>query len=276
MYIYYYNYYYYINNKDMQFIITILYTYFFLFTHFITNFNININIMTYINNLFIINKYLMGWKLLSTFPENYYMLDNIDNDKYILALFNHPTLIDSFFCLKYLINKFPEHEIVFVIKEELTKLFLIGNYFKKHHICIKRNFDQDKQYIINKINSIKLNNKKTIIVLFPEGTTFCKETILKSNNWCLKNNIDNFKNIIAPRILGYNLIKEHFMPNIILNNIIIYLDDLKCNKSRYENDIFKCNKNVSICNIHTNIVDIDKDITNLWRENDNYINNYIN
>jgi 1-acyl-sn-glycerol-3-phosphate acyltransferase len=247
----------------MLFVFSILFT--FVYCSYNSFIYKKINERNYINKLFILNKYLFNWSI--DVEEKYIS----KNENKILAMFNHPNILDGFFVLKYLLNKYPEHKIIFVVKKDLIKLKIIGDFIKNNFLCLERKLEKDKPYIEERLNYFINKYPKIVVAIFPEGTTFCKETILKSNNWCDKNNIKHFNNLLSPRKSGIDIIKQILKPDIITNNIMYYMDDLYRNKTVYEKDIFKFNI-VNSCKIISNKVDIDKyninGIYNIWRDND--------
>jgi len=116
-------------------------------------------------------------------------------------------------------------------------------------------------------------HQKIVILLFPEGTTHCKETFDKSNDFCKKKNINPFHNLLAPRVSGFKIIKKIFKPDEITNNIIYYLDDIDKNKIVYERDILKYDI-IHRCKILSSSVgnsDTDIDLFKVWRENDDIL-----
>lgn len=228
-------------------------------------------IKNYYYYLFLLNKYLFNWSIeLESINNKNNTENNIIPNK-ILVCSNHPRLLDGFFICKYLLDKYPEHTVLFIVKKDLIKLPVIGNYIKNNFICIERNITIDQPYIINEVNKYKSIYNKLIIVIFPEGTTICKETITKSNNWCELNNIQKYKNVLCPRISGIKLINDIFKPDLILNNTIYYIDDLYQNKTLYEKDLLNLNiihRCKIIEDILPNNIDFEIELYNIWKKKD--------
>ena len=214
----------------------------------------------FINRLFILNKYLLNWSI--EVDES----DNIEGDR-ILAMFTHPKILDGVFALKYLTDKYPNHQIIFVIKKELVNIKLIGNYIKNNFLCLERKLEKDEPYIRNRLKYYIDKYPKIVVAIFPEGTTYCNENIIKSNKWCDKNNINYFNNLLCPRKSGIKIINEILKPDVITNNIIYYIDDLYQNKSNYEIDLLKMDT-IHRCKIISKKCNKDIDIYKIWREND--------
>ena len=231
----------------------------------------NINLKIFIDYIFNINKFLFQWSIES---ETLNLLSNYKNKNRILAFFNHQSLLDGLFILKYLTDIYPEHKIIFVVKKDLIKIPIIGKYIENNFICLERKIIQDKDYMIKKINEYTHNYTKIVIVIFPEGTIRCTETVIKSNLFCKKNNIQILNNLLCPRYSGIDLINKEFKPDIILNNIIYYLDNnpYKFSKCIYEYELLNNNLPYK-CKIITdtiNKIDInfEWEIYNIWKQND--------
>jgi 1-acyl-sn-glycerol-3-phosphate acyltransferase len=244
----------------MLFIFSIIYT--FLEYIYQSIFYKNLSTKEYINRLFILNKYLFNWSI--DVEEEYH----INGDR-VLALFTHPKILDGFFALKYITDKYPEHKIIFVVKKELVNLKLVGNYIRDNYLCLERKLEKDEPYIREKIRYFMNKYPKIVIVIFPEGTTFCKETVDKSNEWCDKNRINHFNNLLCPRMSGVRIIIEILKPNVITNNIIYYMDDLYKNKTNYEKDLLKMDI-INSCKIISKNIPIrdEFNIYKIWRDND--------
>jgi hypothetical protein len=61
------------------------------------------------------------------------------------------------------------------------------------------------------------------ICLFPEGTLYYKPMIQKSNNICKKNVIPRFRNVLCPKIHGYNEIMKKIQPKYITDSTLHYI-----------------------------------------------------
>jgi 1-acyl-sn-glycerol-3-phosphate acyltransferase len=271
----------------MFFLFTILYTYiYFVYSQidkYVTNTWIynsaplkkEININRYYEYLFKLNKYLLNWSIETDKRIN--INTNIHNK--ILVLCNHPKVLDGLFIYKYLMNLFPKHKIIFVVKKELCNIPLIGDIIKNNNLCLERNFHTDEIYIKNTLNKYITQYDKLIIVIFPEGTTYCKETIEKSNNWCKLNNLNNFKNVLSPRTSGIALINDIFKPDYIINNTIFYLDDINHNKNNYEISLLNFDI-IHRCKIIQEHIPINFDFKNnlhyLWLKKDKLLTNEYN
>lgn len=256
----------------MFFLFTIIFTFVYFLYNSVLKTEIDIN--RYYEYLFKLNKYLLNWSI-----ETEGDINATSNDNKILMLCNHPKILDGLFIYRYLMDLFPEHKIIFVAKKELCNIPLIGNIIKNNNICLERNFYNDEVYIKTTLNNYIKKYDKLIIAIFPEGTTYCKETILKSNNWCELNNLNKFQNVLAPRISGIKLINNIFKPDYIINNTIYYLDDIDHNKSNYEISLLNFDI-IHRCKIIQESLpkdfNFEKDLYNLWLEKDTLLTNEYN
>ena len=258
----------------MLFIFTILYTLVYIsYTYNIQRYiiinDIKTIFQTYFKYLFIINKYLHNWSIEIEETINY--KKEFNNNNKLLVILNHPKILDGLFVYNYLINKYPEHFVLFIIKKELINIPLIGKFIHNNFICLERNLNRDKPYLIEQINKYMNIHNKLIIVIFPEGTTFCKETKQKSDNWCNKNNYEKYNNLLCPRISGTKIIYDTFKPDLILNNTIYYMDDINHNKTNYEYELVNFNiihRCKIIEDILPNNIDFEKELYNIWKNKD--------
>jgi hypothetical protein len=67
--------------------------------------------------------------------------------------------------------------------------------------------------------NIKKNDK---IMMFPEGTLFYKPMIKKSNEICEKNKLKKYKNVLCPKINGFNTVIQIIKPKKITDITLIY------------------------------------------------------
>lgn len=96
-----------------------------------------------------------------------------------LVIANHPSVLDfagiSFFHQKV----FPNHKPIFIIKKSYQNIPIIGKCLKDtKQIFLYKNITEDE---LTKYEEFLVdNNDPFVLYLFPEGTTFCKETFQKS------------------------------------------------------------------------------------------------
>lgn len=167
----------------MLFIFSIIYT--FLEYFYQSIFYKNLSTKEYINRLFILNKYLLNWSI-DISNEDIEDKSTKDSSNRILAMFTHPKILDGFFALKYLTDKYPDHKIIFVVKKELINLHFIGKFINENYLCLERKLEKDEPYIRQRLTYFMSKYPKIVIAIFPEGTTFCEETVKNQMNGVIK------------------------------------------------------------------------------------------
>lgn len=186
-----------------------------------------------VNTLFEINQYLFDWKLETDIPKEIHQ-----NHERILMIFNHQTLLDWVFIMKYLFNYFQRHTIIIMTDKNKTPYYIFGKSIYDNIIRVDRHNVND--VIENQVND-KINNHSRIIVClihnFSESSLINKVTVRKL----------------------LNILK----PNSILNNRIHYLDDLKNEKSQTIYDLYTINI-AHYCKIFSNPIQ-QKQLFNLKR-----------
>jgi hypothetical protein len=196
---------------------------------------------------------IIGWNT-NTFI-NINDKENIPDKLVIIS--NHINFIDAVIIPNLLVNKFTEHKLMFITREKYGNIPIIGQYFRKNHILIKNNLEEDLQLIKKKINDFTKLNKKIIILIFPEGTFMTNNTIKNSNNYCNKISIQPYKRCLAPRTSGIFSILNIIKPTLIGVSSIIYTDNLQNNKgtkySHFLYDYFP-----KFCNVSLKLINIDK------------------
>lgn len=143
----------------------------------------------------------------------------------ILFLCNHVNFIDIFIVNYILAIIYPKHHVVYITREEFAVIPIIGTYLKENHILVKNNFVEDKIRIENQLAELKRKHEKLIIVLFPEGCLYTKYNSLKSKKWCEKNNLPDYKNVLAPRINGVYTVLNAFKPEQVIQAVLLYPDN---------------------------------------------------
>lgn len=144
--------------------------------------------------------------------------------KKIFMICNHPSYFDALPIFWWALKNGRMQDFIFVAKDSISKAPLVGDIIKDRYLLIKRNFDTDSQTIINFCNQLNSSNKPYIFLIFPEGTTYSKTTIEKSNNYATEHKIVPFKNVLCPRVLGTDLILKYLKPDCVLDMTITYDD----------------------------------------------------
>lgn len=127
---------------------------------------------------------------------------------------NHVSEFDIFILYYILIKN--NIKLRWVGDERLKNFPILGKWAQdKKGIFINRNKNGCSQLK----KQIKKNDK---IIIFPEGTLFYKHMIKKSNKICIENNIPKYKNVLCPKINGFNTISKIIEPKILTDITLIY------------------------------------------------------
>jgi hypothetical protein len=156
----------------------------------------------------------------------------------LLLLSNHVNFMDAFI-IPYIVAKyFSRYTAIYITKEEYGKIPIIGTYLRRNHILIKGSGEQDIDIIKSRINELSKKHEKLLVILFPEGCLRYPASIKKSDNWCDKQNIDKYNNVLAPRINGLYNILMGYKPECIIQTILNYpVSDIKSYKGVWYSDI---------------------------------------
>jgi hypothetical protein len=216
---------------------------------------------------------IIGWQINKYVNINVEQKANLPDN--IVVISNHINFIDILTLPKLLMDTFPEHKLMFITRDKYRIVPIVGNYFANNHILIKNKVEEDLELINNKLTDFKNKNKKTMILIFPEGIFMTKETIKASNNWCAKIGIKPYNRCLAPRTSGIFNILNIIKPSVIVASSIIYTDNISNNKgTEYSHllyDYFPKFSCISMKLINTSIFNLkdrkqfDKDFYKYWR-----------
>lgn len=251
------------------------------------------NLIKICNKSFIFSSKYLKWRQKI---DNSYnpLIKKIKNNERILFISNHVSLMDFIHYIYFFTSNFPDHRIICVTKKCFTNIPYIGKIINDNAIIAEDIYDKNKDTYIKKLKNIKKkiknlidinNNKKTIILLFPEGKIYNNINIIKSNSWCEKIGIEKFYNSLCPHINGLYSILNVYKPQEIITTKIKYSDDIynKKGKEYYHFILNYIPKQSNIFLNRTNIIkkyynNVDKKshnnkeyfkekIIKLWREN---------
>lgn len=137
---------------------------------------------------------------------------------YNLGISNHVSEFDIL--LLYMI--FLKHNIDYsLIADERFKNYpIIKQWTHQNNTIFVSRKDGDGCESIRKNTNINSN-----VFIFPEGTLYYKPMIKKSNKICVANNIVKYKNVLCPKINGFNTLKEILKPKYITNITFKYIFD---------------------------------------------------
>lgn len=121
-------------------------------------------------------------------------------NKVNILLANHCSTID-FVVISGLMSKFNIDNFYFIFKKSILKIPGFGHLLSSD-ISISRNWDHDKDNIVNQIKNIK----EGYIIIYPEGTRFSTKKHKDSKKFSIENNLPIYNNTLTPRIKGTHLI----------------------------------------------------------------------
>ena len=155
--------------------------------------------------------------------------ENIDKVDIILA--NHLSTLD-FLLIACILKKFNIDYTTFTFKNDLNMCPGFFMIYADTDISVNRDWSKDKYSIDNQLNKIIPNKKKEVLIIFPEGTVLCMESLIKSIEFSKQNNIKQYNNLLIPRIKGLHKIINNLKQNNKLGNIwdLTIINDKYLNK----------------------------------------------
>ncbi len=78
------------------------------------------------------------------------------------------------------------------------------------YIFLSRKWEKDKGYLTRVFNYYLDIKYPLQMLIFPEGTNYCKEGKEKSDSFARKNNLPIYKHVLHPRVRGFNFIIQKF------------------------------------------------------------------
>ena len=222
-------------------------------------------------------RFFNGWRQNVKIDDN--LISSMKKDK-ILMMANHVNLTDIFQVQQMINTYFPEHKMVYLVKKSVTQLPIFGTYLRNHHIVVGNDYHQNIQAIKDYMERLK--DDKILIFIFPEGGTYYKGNIQRSDKWCKEQNISLYNSCMCPRVRGLYTLFEAYRFDTIIQTYLTYPDDIHRNKAVYYSDMF-IGKLPRICNIFlTDVTDVfskpmmdfnifSNIVYSYWREVDTFI-----
>jgi hypothetical protein len=172
--------------------------------------------------------------------------------------------------------------------ESIKNIPIYGILLDKHCIFLKNDIKYNKKILYDKCQNLYNisinNNKKYIVVIFPERYIRTVDTIYQNNKWSKDNDIKPFRNLINPYINEISSITENFKQEKTLLTTLIYSDDLINTKSKKLYNFIipniACECHLYICNISeyfTSTILLSSPILensimyNIWKKQDKLI-----
>lgn len=228
----------------MKYIIYILGIYIFAIKEFIFSLgNITYeNHKKWVINSFNLGKFLCGWKYNFDYTNILYNdINDIKNENKILLISNHVSFIDAFSINYIIATRFKDYTAIYITREQFASIPIIGKYLCNNHILVKYKSEEDIIHIKKQINTLTKKYEKTILILFPEGKLMDINSRSKSNIWCHKIGIPEYKKCLAPHTNGiYNVLKT-YKPDTIISAHIEYPDDPDFKKGNKYKDLINNN-----------------------------------
>ena len=200
-----------------------------------------------------------------------------------VILCNHISSID-FLILITCLKNFNIEMYNFVLKDEIIYIPSIGFImYTGTDIKLHRDWNKDKTSIELQLNKLLNNNKKQVIIIFPEGTRFTEDKLKLSQEYAKNNNTSVFNNLLVPKSKGLwgivNYLKSKNKLGRIWDVSIVIPGFIK--KQIHTISLFK---NVDTINIDWKEVSLTENykdpliftnwLYDIWKNKDLFIENY--
>eukprot|EP00794_Sanderia_malayensis_P020174 gene20174-22149_t len=133
--------------------------------------------------------------------------DKIPRDESAVIIMNHRCRLDwMFYWMVLLRNGRLDHEKI-IMRDDLKCLPGAGWAMQNvMYIFLCRKWEKDRDYL-TKVFNYYLDIKYPLqILIFPEGTNYCKSGKEKSDAFAKKNNLELYEYVLHPRVRGFNFI----------------------------------------------------------------------
>ncbi len=191
---------------------------------------------------------------------------------YKLGISNHVSELDVM--LLFLIFSKANFNYSWISDERFEHYPVIGKWAKHNKtIFVSRTDGTGCESLRSNVSS------NSNVFIFPEGTLYYRPMIKKSNSICKKLKINKYKNVLCPKVNGFNTLVEILEPQYITNITLDYVYGEKNN-----NHLMKSNVPLTIYNLFKNpptkiVIIIDRikvnnktDINNIFRDKDLLLN----
>jgi lysocardiolipin and lysophospholipid acyltransferase len=204
-----------------------------------------------------------------------------------IIISNHISSLDFIIILAYL-KELGITDYNFVMKDLFNYVPGIGfMFYLGNDIRLRRNWDEDKFSIIEKLKDIQFDNNKNkqIILIFPEGARLTTERILEGQKYSQENGYPIYNNLMVPRTKGLWLMINELSKQNMLGKVwdLTLVVPKFIGKSAFLRELF----NKSIGPVYTRMVELDipKNETQYsinfknwlfktWKSKDIFIDNY--
>lgn len=144
----------------------------------------------------------------------------------VIMVSNHICSIDT--VLLAMVSNYLEKTPKFISKDNLRWIPILGwGMYLSDYLFIKRDWKVDRDRIKNWCMNQKIG---TSLIIYPEGSRFTEKKRDRSVEYSKKNNLPVFKNVLYPRIKGFNQCISYLQNppfSTVVNVTILYLVDNK-------------------------------------------------
>ena len=77
------------------------------------------------------------------------------------------------------------------------------------YMFLRRRWEQDHSYLTQVLDYFKSLNYPLQLLIFPEGTNYCKESKEKSDSFANKNGFQTYEYVLHPRVRGFNFLVSY-------------------------------------------------------------------
>ncbi|XP_062503513.1 lysocardiolipin acyltransferase 1-like [Corticium candelabrum] len=118
---------------------------------------------------------------------------------------NHRTQMDWILLWNLLARFGNVRRCKIILKDSLKKLPGIGWAAQQNlYLFVSRSWEKDKEHFHSVLNYFVETNKPVQMLIFPEGTDFCKGTKQSSDKFAKKNNLPIYDYVLHPRTRGFS------------------------------------------------------------------------
>lgn len=165
-------------------------------------------VLTYIKKIaqvFITFVFVYGFKSkfkLAESSQDISSLINSDKNKIDVVICNHTSTLDFLIMMIYF-QEFQIDSYNFVLKKDILYTPGFGYVmYSNPDIKLNRNWEQDKETMGKQLDNIKLNGKKQVILIFPEGTRLTEKKLKEGQEFSKANNLPIYENLMVPKSKG--------------------------------------------------------------------------
>ena len=232
-------------------------------------------------------------EMFKGFDTEFYLNNNkndikIDENPELIDIIvaNHISTCDYLLIISYL-KHFNIDLFNFILKKELCYYPGIGFIlYINNFIRVSRSWDKDEDAIRKQLDVIKKDNKKQVIVIFPEGTRFTEDKFKEGQQFSRDNNYPIYNNLLVPRTKGLwlliNILKEKGLLGKIWDMTLVMPNNL--GKTHFISDIigkpigkvFNYIREIKLTRKYKNIDKFKLWFFNQWKKKDFIIDNYKN